>query len=213
MGYNIRNLIEGNDIVKTVAYIRVSDDSQNLDRQFEAIKAFGIDDKHIYQDKQSGRDFERIGYQYMKRALEASDVLVIMSIDRLGRNYNDIIREWREITKEIKADIKVLDMPLLDTSKNKDLIGTLISDIVLQLLSYVAEQERVNIKKRQAEGIAIAKAKGKHLGRPKATCPVNWVEVYSQWKQRNITAVKAMETTRLSKVTFYKLVKQYEGKI
>lgn len=199
--------------MKTVAYIRVSDDSQNLDRQYEAIKALGIDDKHIYQDKQSGKDFERIGYQYMKRALEANDVLVIMSIDRLGRNYNDIIREWREITQDMKADIKVLDMPLLDTTKSKDLIGTLISDIVLQLLSYVAEQERANIKKRQAEGIAIAKAKGRHLGRPKATYPANWMEVYSRWKQGDITAVKAMETTQLSKVTFYKLVKQYEGRV
>lgn len=199
--------------MKTVAYIRVSDASQNLDRQYEAIKSLDIDDKHIYQDKQSGKDFERIGYQYMKKSLEAGDLLIITSIDRLGRNYNDILTEWRDITKSIEADIKVLDMPLLDTSNRNDLTGVLISDIVLQLLSYVAEQERENIKKRQAQGIATAKSKGKHLGRPRATYPSNWSEVYSQWKQGGITAVKAMELTQLSKVTFYKLAKQYEGRV
>lgn len=198
--------------MKTVAYIRVSDDTQNLDRQYYAMKQLGIEDRYIYQDKQSGRDFERLGYQYMKRALETNDILVVSSIDRLGRNYKDIIKEWREITQDLKADIRVLDMPLLDTSKNKDLLGTLISDIVLQLLSYVAEQERANIKKRQAEGIAIAKANKKHLGRPKASYPSNWDEVYTQWKKGQITAVKAMELTGLSKVTFYKLAKQHEGK-
>jgi DNA invertase Pin-like site-specific DNA recombinase len=199
--------------MKTVAYVRVSDDSQNLDRQIEAMRSLGIEDKYIYTDKQSGKDFERIGYQYMKKALQKDDLMVISSIDRLGRNYTDIIKEWREITQDIKADISVLDMPMLDTSKNKDLIGTLISDIVLQLLSYVAEQERTNIKKRQAEGIAVAKQKGKHLGRPKAAYPANWKEVYEQWKKGTITAVKAMELTDLSKVTYYKLVKQYEGRM
>ena len=198
--------------MKTIAYIRVSTQEQNLDRQLEALKGLGIKDKDIYEDKQSGKSFERIGYQYMKRALNEEDTLVIKSIDRLGRNYREILNEWQDITHTIKADIKVLDMPLLDTSMNKDLLGTLISDIVLQLLSYVAEQERVNIKQRQAEGIAIAKAQGKALGRPRAVYPANWQDVYAQWKQGHITAIKAMQLTGLAKVTFYKLVKNFEGK-
>lgn len=197
---------------KTVAYIRVSTKDQNLDRQLEEINKIDIEDKYIYQDKQSGKNFERTGYQYMKKALCADDILVIKSIDRLGRNYREIIKEWQEITQDIKADIKVLDMPLLDTTLNKDLLGTFISDIVLQVLSFVAEQERTNTKQRQAEGIAIAKAQGRPLGRPKADYPANWNEVYSQWKQGNITAVKAMKLCDVAKVTFYKLVKRYEGK-
>lgn len=176
------------------------------------MKAIGIEEKNIYVDKESGKDFTRIGYQYMLRALDAGDVLVIKSIDRLGRNYRALIKEWSTITQGIKADIRVLDMPLLDTTQNKTLLGTLISDIVLQLLSYVAEQERENIRQRQSEGIALTIASGKPYGRPRANYPTNWLPVYTQWRNGSITAVKAFQLTGLSKVTFYNLVHRYEGK-
>ncbi len=144
-------------------------------------------------------------------ALRRGDTLVIKSIDRLGRNYTEIQNEWKRITKEIGADIRVLDMPLLDTTVNKDnLTDTFIADIVLQILAYVAEQERVNIRRRQAEGIEAAKTRGQHLGRPRAEYPHNWQEVYDRWKAHEITAVKAMGQLKLKKNTFYKLVKRFE---
>ena len=150
------------------AYIRVSTKEQKIDRQYKEVKEFISDDKYIYIDKESGKDFNRTNYQRLIKRLKENDLLVIKSIDRLGRNYKMIIDEWTRITKDIKADIKVLDMPLLDTRiDNKNLVGTLISDIVLQLLSFVAENERINIKTRQAEGIKIAKEKGIKFGRPK----------------------------------------------
>ncbi|MHB8125554.1 MAG: recombinase family protein [Desulfitobacteriaceae bacterium] len=200
--------------MKRVGYIRVSSKDQNLDRQMESMKALGIEEKYIYIDKQSGKDFDRIGYQYMKKALEEGDILHIHSLDRFGRNYNDIINEWNTITKTIKADIKVLDMELLDTTKHKDLLGNFISDLVLQVLSFVAHKERDSIKQRQKEGISSLKARnnGKGIGRPVIKVSKDFTTAYMQWKANEITAVKAMEISGLSKATFYRKVKEYEAK-
>jgi len=190
---------------KQFGYARVSTKDQNLDRQIKELLEQGINEREIYADKQSGKDFNRPKYQALKNVLREGDTLIIKSIDRLGRNYNEILNEWKEITKDIGANIKVLDMPLLDTTQNAEtLTGTFVADLVLQILSYVAQTERDFNKKRQSEGIAIAKEKGKHLGRPKAQKPDNWNEVFAQWKQGDITAVKAMELTGTTKSTFYK---------
>lgn len=197
--------------MKSYGYVRVSDKDQNEARQLEAMNKAGIDSKYIFIDKQSGKDFDRPQYQFIKKVLDKGDLLIIKSIDRLGRNYKEIIKEWKEITQDIGADIKVIDMELLDTTKHKDLLGTFISDLILQVLAYVAEQERQNIKQRQGEGIAVAKAQGKHLGRPTAKHPENWQQVYTDWKQGNITANKAMEKLKMTRTTFYKLAGQ-EGK-
>lgn len=208
----MRNLIGGIDTLKQVAYIRVSSNDQNIDRQYEQIKDLGIEEKHIYIDKASGKDFDRIGYQYMKRALEVDDILFIHSLDRFGRNYEDIIREWNDITKNIKADIKVLDMELLDTTKHKDLLGNFISDLVLQVLSFVAQKERKSIRQRQREGIDTAKLKGVKFGRPKKEVDLTkFKNVYDIWKSGEITAVKAMNILDLTKATFYRKVKEYEN--
>ena len=190
---------------KQFGYARVSTKDQNLDRQVKELLEQGISERDVYTDMQSGKDFNRPKYQALKNVLREGDTLIIKSIDRLGRNYNEILNEWREITKDIKADIKVLDMPLLDTTQHAEtLTGEFISDLVLQILSYVAQTERDFNRKRQGEGIAVAKEKGKHLGRPKAVKPENWNEVFAQWKQCDITAVKAMELTGTTKSTFYK---------
>ncbi len=183
---------------KIFAYIRASSKDQNVARQLEALKEFNIDERDIYIDKQSGKDFNREQYQILKKALRENDILVIKSIDRLGRNYNMILEEWRDITQNIKADIKVLDMPILDTSKNKDLLGSVINDIILALLSYVAEQERTYIRSRQREGIDLYLKTGKtktgnRMGRPTLPLPTNWSEVYEKWNNKKITAKKAME--------------------
>ena len=183
---------------KIFAYIRASSKDQNVARQLEALKEFNIDERDIYIDKQSGKDFNREQYQILKNALRENDILVIKSIDRLGRNYNMILEEWRDITQNIKADIKVLDMPILDTSKNKDLLGSVINDIILALLSYVAEQERTYIRSRQREGIDLYLKTGKtktgnRMGRPTLPLPTNWSEVYEKWNNKKITAKKAME--------------------
>ena len=195
---------------RTYGYCRISDKDQNESRQIKAIVEEGVDERYILTDKQSGKDFNRPKYKILKEALREGDLLIIKSIDRLGRNYKEIINEWQYITQEIKADIKVLDMSMLDTTLHKDLLGTFISDLILQVLAYVAEQERANIKSRQAEGIAVAKLQGKHLGRPKATFPEGFEEVYSRWKDKQITAKKAMQQLNLKTTTFYKLVNQYE---
>lgn len=154
-----------NKDLKVYGYIRVSSKDQNEGRQVQAMQELGISEERIFIDKQSGKDFNRAEYQTLKRMLKDSpnSLLIIHSIDRLGRNYKEILKEWQELTTECKADIKVLDMPLLDTTQYKDLLGTFISDLILQVLSFVAEQERSNIKKRQAEGIALAKAENRHL--------------------------------------------------
>lgn len=195
---------------KIFGYIRVSSLDQNIDRQLQEMLDIGINERDIYIDKQSGKDFERPKYKALKTVLRSGDIVYIKSIDRFGRNSREIKREWEEITQEIGADIKVMDMPLLDTTQYKDLIGNFVSNLVLEVLSFVAEQERENIKQRQQEGIKIAKSKGKHLGRPKAVFPEHWEAVYKDWKSNDITAVKAMEKLGLKKSTFYKLVKQYE---
>ncbi|MBK5262460.1 MAG: recombinase family protein [Peptostreptococcaceae bacterium] len=191
-------------------YCRISDKDQNEARQVKAMADAGVDTRYIIIDKQSGKDFNRPQYQMLKNALREGDLLVVKSIDRLGRNYKEIIKEWQFITQEIKTDIKVLDMELLDTTLHKDLLGTFISDLILQVLAYVAQQERDNIKIRQAEGILIAKAQGKHLGRPKAIMPERFEEVYKKWKTEQITAKKAMEELNLKRTTFYEFVKQIE---
>ena len=167
----------------------------------------GINERDIYIDKCSGKGFERPQYQALKLQLRQGDTLVIKSIDRLGRNYRQICNEWREITKEIKADIKVIDLPLLDTTRKDGLLGEVISDIVLQLLSYVAEQERTFIRQRQAEGIKLAKEKGKKLGRPEIQRPENWEDIYQKWESNKITAREAMKRLNLKPNTFYKLIK------
>ena len=178
---------------KTFGYCRVSSTDQKEDRQLEAMLELGINERDIFVDKCSGKNFDRPQYQALKVQLREGDVLVIKSIDRLGRNYKQICEEWREITREIKANIKVLDMPVLDTTRTEGLIGEVISDIVLQLLSYVAEQERAFIKQRQAEGIKLAKEKGKRLGKPPIEYPKNWDNVYRIWKSGAITAREAMK--------------------
>ncbi|WP_309559717.1 recombinase family protein [Clostridium tagluense] len=199
--------------MKTVAYLRVSSKDQNLDRQLDEIKKLGIEDKFIYTDKQSGKDFDRIGYKYMKKGLEKGDLLIIKSLDRFGRSYEDIMKQWNDITKTIGADIKVLDMELLDTTKHKDILGTFISDLVLQVLSFVAHQERENIKQRQKEGIAIAKNKGIKFGRPKLEVnSENFKSIYKQWKDGKIKGVEATHMMNMTKATFYRRVKEYEDR-
>lgn len=200
-----------NIISKTFGYCRVSSSDQKEDRQLEAMLDLGINERDIFVDKCSGKNFDRPQYQALKVQLREGDVLVIKSIDRLGRNYKQICEEWREITREIKANIKVLDMPVLDTTRTEGLIGEVISDIVLQLLSYVAEQERAFIKQRQAEGIKLAKEKGKRLGKPPIEYPENWDNVYKVWESGAITAREAMKQLNLKPTSFYKLAKKYKN--
>ena len=168
-------------------YIRVSSKDQKEDRQQIALKEVGVELQNIYVDKQSGKDFNRPQYKKMLRKLKKDDLLYIKSIDRLGRNYEEILQQWRILTKEKGVDIVVLDMPLLDTRRGKDLMGTFLSDIVLQVLSFVAENERTNIKQRQVEGIAAAKAQGIKFGRPPLPLPDNFYEVHKAWRSKKIT--------------------------
>lgn len=196
---------------KTFGYCRVSSTDQKEDRQLEAMLELGINERDIFVDKCSGKNFDRPQYQALKVQLREGDILVIKSIDRLGRNYKQICEEWHEITREIKANIKVLDMPVLDTTRTEGLIGEVISDIVLQLLSYVAEQERAFIKQRQAEGIKLAKEKGKRLGKPPIEYPENWDNVYKVWKTGTITARESMKQLNLKPTSFYKLAKFYQN--
>ena len=190
-------------------YIRVSTKEQNEDRQRLAMEEFGVEKKHIYLDKQSGKDFERPGYKQLLRKMKPDDTLVIKSIDRLGRNYDEILEQWRMLTREKKISIVVLDMPLLDTRKGRDLTGTLIADIVLQLLSYVAQTERELIRQRQAEGIAAARAKGVHLGRHPMEIPAEFEPVYKQWKRGEVSARMAARTLGVSPNTFVKWTASY----
>ena len=191
------------------AYIRVSTKQQKIDRQYEEIKELGIDDKYIYIDKESGKDFDRTNYKRLIKKIKKDDLLIIKSIDRLGRNYEMIIEEWSYITKVIDADIKVLDMPLLDTRiKSDNLVGKFISDIVLQVLSFVAENERANIKERQAEGIRVAKEKGVRFGRPKVSTIPNTNEILDKYINHEITNTYASSIIGVSKSTFFRLVKE-----
>lgn len=199
---------------KIYGYMRVSSRDQNEHRQLVDLIDFGIERKNIYMDKLSGKDFNRPAYQKLiYKKLKTGDLLVVKSIDRLGRNYNEIIDEWKSITKIIGADIKILDMPLLDTSQNKDLVGTLISDMVLQLLSFVAENERTNIRQRQAEGIAAAKKRGIKFGRPHAEYPDNFPDIYQRWRDKRISAQEAIALCDLPSYTFYKRAKRYRNEV
>lgn len=190
------------------AYVRVSSVTQNIDRQMEEMYKLGINKKNIYIDKQSGKDFNRPKYQKLKRKIKKGDLLVIKSIDRLGRNYDMIIQEWSDLTKIIECDILVVDMPLLDTrTEGKNLVGKFISDIVLQILSFVAQNERENIRQRQAEGIRIAKEKGIHMGRPKYILPDNFDKIVKEYHNGKITYQEAMEVLNMTKGTFFKYSK------
>ena len=195
---------------KIYGYIRVSTREQNEDRQLIAMKEVGVAEKIIYMDKQSGKDFKRPQYRKLLRKLKKDDLLYIKSIDRLGRNYEEILEQWRVLTKEKGVDIVVLDMPLLDTRRGKDLMGTFLSDIVLQVLSFVAENERTNIRLRQAEGIAVAKEKGVKFGRPPKPLPPNFHEVYQKWKNGKITGLKAAEECGMPMATFRYRAEIYE---
>lgn len=191
-------------------YARVSTINQKEDRQIDELIKFGINDAFIYTDKQSGKDFKRPQYLKLYKKLKKDDLLVIKSIDRLGRNYKEIQAEWRKITQNKKADIIVLDMPLLDTAKSKDLLGTFIADLVLQLLSFVAENERINILQRQAEGIAAAKIRGVKFGRPKRELPPEYEENYKLWKNKKISAREGADKCNMSVSDFYKYGKRIE---
>lgn len=188
----------------TYGYVRVSTKEQNETRQMIAMHEFGVDEKHIFVEKQSGKDFNRPQYKKMLRKIKAGDTLVIKSIDRLGRNYDEIIEQWRIITKEKQVAIVVLDMPLLDTRQGRDLTGTLIADIVLQLLSYVAQTEREFIKRRQAEGIAAAKKRGVRFGARPMDRPDGYEACYAAWKSGKLSARAAAERLHVSHPTFLK---------
>lgn len=186
----------------TYGYIRVSTRDQNEDRQLDALRGLGIPRSRLYLDKQSGKDFQRPQYQRLLRHLHSGDVLYLASIDRLGRNYEEIQIQWRVLTKEKGVDIVVLDMPLLDTRQGKDLMGAFIADLVLQILSFVAQNERENIRKRQAEGIAAAKARGVCFGRPSKPLPSNFATVCRQWQQGRLTMTQAAKDCHLPLSTF-----------
>ena len=184
-------------------YIRVSTRDQNEDRQTAAMEELAIPEENVFLDKQSGKDFNRPAYRRMVRRLRPDDLLYIKSIDRLGRSYEEILEQWRVLTKEKRVDIVVLDMPLLDTRRGKDLMGTFLSDIVLQVLSFVAENERSSIRQRQAEGIAAAKAKGVKFGRPAAPLPDNFHQVCQAWRGKEITLHQAASACAMPVGTFY----------
>lgn len=202
---------------KTFAYIRVSSKDQNEARQLKEVLDLGINERDVFLDKESGKDFNRPQYQALKQCLREGDLLYIKSIDRFGRNSKEIKKEWEDITQNIKADIRVIDMPLLDTTQHRDTLGTFVSDLVLQVLAFVSERERDNILQRQAEGIKVAKAQGKHLGRPqlnlgtisKQQCQI-LEQNYSKWQCKEITGVQFMTLLDLKKNTFYKILGEYE---
>ena len=194
----------------TYGYIRVSTREQNEDRQLIALREMSVPEQNIFMDKQSGKDFNRPQYKKMVKKLKPDDLLYIKSIDRLGRNYEEIQNQWRILTKEKGIDIVVLDMPLLDTRRGKDLMGTFLSDIVLQVLSFVAENERTNIRQRQAEGIAAAKARGVRFGRPPRPLPENYHSAYQRWKAGTITGTAAAKECGMPLSTFRYRAEIYE---
>ena len=194
----------------TYGYIRVSTKEQNEDRQLIALREMSVPEQNIFMDKQSGKDFQRPQYKKLVRKLKKDDLLYIKSIDRLGRNYEEIQNQWRILTKEKGVDIVVLDMPLLDTRRGKDLMGTFLSDIVLQVLSFVAENERTNIRQRQAEGIAAAKARGVRFGRPPRPLPENYHSAYQRWKAGAITGTAAAKECGMPLSTFRYRAEIYE---
>ena len=196
--------------INIYGYMRVSSKEQNEDRQKIALTEMGVPENNIYMDKQSGKDFERTQYKRLLRKLNENSVLYIKSIDRLGRNYGELNEQWRIITKEKKADIVVIDMPLLDNRSEENLLGTFISDVVLALLSYVAENERTNIKQRQAEGIAAAKARGVKFGRPPLPIPQNFYQMHKDWRAGKITIEEAAKACNMCPKTFYSKAVKYE---
>ncbi|MFB1100446.1 recombinase family protein [Terribacillus sp. JSM ZJ617] len=197
--------------VRKFGYIRVSSKDQNEGRQMESMKNQGLDERDIFIDKQSGKDFNRVNYQLLKRIIRKGDILYIHSLDRFGRNKEEILQEWNDITKNIQADIIVMDMPLLDTTQYKDSMGTFIADLVLQILSWMAQEERDRIRKRQREGIDVALQNGVKFGRPRIETTEKFKHIYNLWKSGEITAVTAMKELDLKKTTFYRLVKEYEN--
>ena len=191
-------------------YIRVSSMDQNEDRQRLAMRGRGIPEKNIFMDKQSGKDFDRPQYRKLVKKLKPGDLLCVLSIDRLGRNYEEIQNQWRRLTKELGADISVIDMPLLDTRNGKDLMGTFIADLVLQILSFVAQNERENIRQRQAQGIAAAKARGVKFGRPAKPLPEGFYRAYQRWKSGKITCTAAAKECGMPLSTFRYKAKLYK---
>ena len=192
------------------AYVRVSSTDQNEDRQMIAMEQAGVPEGNIYIDKQSGKDFNRPNYKRLMKRLREGDILYILSIDRLGRNYEEIQNQWRIITKEKKVDIVVIDMPLLDTRRDKNLLGTFISDMVLQLLSFVAENERENIRSRQAAGIAAAKAKGVKFGRPVKEVSEEFAREVELWSKKEISLEEILQKYDMCRATFYRRVREME---
>lgn len=199
-----------NVATKNYGYVRVSTREQNEGRQIIALKEVDVPSENIYIDKQSGKDFARPQYKKLIRKMKRDDVLYVKSIDRLGRNYAEILEQWRSLTKDKGIDVVVLDMPLLDTRRGKDLLGTFLSDIVLQVLSFVAENEHTNIRQRQAEGIAAAKARGVRFGRPPSTLPDNFHDVYQRWKNGKITGTAAAVECKMALSSFRYKVEIYE---
>lgn len=196
-------------LINTYGYIRVSSTDQNEDRQLLAMQDKQVPQKNIFIDKQSGKDFDRPQYKKLVKKLKAGDLLYILSIDRLGRNYEEIQKQWRILTKEIGIDICVIDMPLLDTRNGKDLMGTFIADLVLQILSFVAQNERENIRKRQAEGIAAAKLRGVKFGRPIIQPPSDFPQIIKKYEKQQITLAEALWKCNMSKATFYRRLREY----
>lgn len=197
---------------KVYGYVRVSSVEQNEERQMVALRKAGIPAGGIFMDKQSGKDFQRANYEKMVSLLRPGDLLYVMSIDRLGRNYAEILNQWRMLTKEIGIDICVMDMPLLDTRNGKDLMGTFIADLVLQILSFVAENERENIRKRQEQGIAAAKMRGVRFGRPKSEVPEDFGEIVEEWREGDIGFAEVLDRCRMSKSTFFRRLREGQGK-
>lgn len=195
--------------MKIWGYVRVSSIDQNEERQLLALQKLRVPKKNIYIDKQSGKDFNRPQYKKLISKLKTGDLLYVHSIDRLGRNYDEIQKQWRVLTKDIGADICVLDMPLLDTRTRKDLMGTFIADLVLQILSFVAHSERENIRKRQAQGIAAARAMGKHLGRPEKPLPPDFDSYIQKWEKKQLPMSIVLDMCNISEATFYRRLREY----
>ena len=198
--------------MKEYGYVRVSSLDQNEERQMVEMRKIGIPEENIYKDKQSGKDFNRPMYQKLLRKLKKGDVLYILSIDRLGRNYGEIQSQWRYLTRDKEVDVSVIDMPLLDTRNGKDLMGTFIADLVLQILSFVAQSERENIRKRQAQGIAAAKKRGVRFGRPEKPMPEGFAETVKLWEKKEIDIKAVLEMCGLKEATFYRRLREYRMK-
>lgn len=197
------------NMMNRYVYIRVSSTDQNEDRQRIALAEVGVPEQNIFMDKQSGKNFERPQYKTLVSKLKSGDLLYILSIDRLGRNYEEIQNQWRILTKEMGVDICVIDMPLLDTRQGKDLMGTFIADLVLQILSFVAQSERENIRKRQEQGIAAAKAKGVKFGRPEKPIPDNFGKLVSDWEKKKASFEETLKLCNMSEATFYRRLREY----